>query len=342
MFAGFTLVELVVSLALMSIVLTALGSVVAFALKSAPSARLLAETQWQITLDTITNDLRDAVKITTAGSRAVEIEVPDRDSDGANETIRYEWSGFANTPILRTYKGNGGYTICGGVTSFSLSYLTSTRPRIAATAASEGAEQLLAAYATVGAGAALVRTNSFPAQVFTPTLPANATSWRFTKLRFVARNGSGLLGTIGVQLRPVDSSTGMPNATVLDEQGILQTLLTSSNTWYTLNYNVPGLTPGVAYAIVLRSTLGSSPMTLPVTLNGVPDNGGLFTSYSTSTLVWAPIWDGSLAYEIYGKVTAPGTTTNSITVNESIKVSLTPTGGRPFTATVSLPMGGEQ
>lgn len=339
---AFTLIEMSVSLVLLSILLGAMGSVVVLSSRVAPTAAQRSEASTRLLLDSIANDLRDAIRFTATGARAVQIEVADRNNDGVNETIRYEWSGVANTPILRTVNGNGGAAFSDNLTSFSLAYTTATRSRTTATAATEGPEQLLATYTGAAGGNVLVRNNSYPAQVFTPTLPAGTVSWRLTRLRFVARNGSGLLGIVGVQIRNVDSSTGLPSATVLDEQQFLQTLLTGTNTWYSLNFDIPGLPANQPAAFVLRAILGSSPMTMPCAVSGVADNGAFFTSYGTGTSSWSNINDGSLQYEIYGKATAPGTATSSVTIVQNVQVSVTPAGGQPASTLIRLPLGGER
>lgn len=340
---GFTLIELTVSLALLSIILTALGSVVMLATRAAPSARSRIDTQARIAMDMIAVEIRDAVKVTTASARAFQFEVADRDSDSANETIRYTWTGTSGDPIMRSYKGAAAVAVSDGMSAVSFAYTTTTRSRAAATAATEGAEQLLAMYVGTTNGNMLVRNTTWPAQVFTPTLPSDAVSWRITKVLFLAKNGSGLLGTIGVQIRTADPLTQLPNSTVIDEQSILQVNLGSTSSWFTCNYTCSAIPAGTPGAIVWRSTLGSSPMVLPYVISGVPDAGASLPSWGTGSSTWGgTLTDASVNYQVYGKVTRPGSTSNSITLVQTVTLSMTPVNGTALSTVVRVAGGGEE
>src|SRR5439155_275969 len=86
---GFTLVEMAVSLAVVSVLMVALGSVVVIAAKALPAAAGPGEVSLAAgaALDTFTSELRYATAITEATLTSVTFTVADRNNDGNPETI---------------------------------------------------------------------------------------------------------------------------------------------------------------------------------------------------------------------------------------------------------------
>ncbi|MEL7240265.1 MAG: prepilin-type N-terminal cleavage/methylation domain-containing protein, partial [Planctomycetota bacterium] len=101
---GFTLIELVTSLAITSIVVGAIGSSIMLASRALPDSsretdRLLA---MQRALGTIAADLRYATAVRMIGGTTIEMVVRDRDQDSSAEMIVYSWNGDAGDPLTRT------------------------------------------------------------------------------------------------------------------------------------------------------------------------------------------------------------------------------------------------
>ncbi len=127
---GFTLIELVLSMSIMTLLVGTMVSAVIVALHALPDPNSPAE-QTAAAVDAaewIAADLAMAMTITLADARAVEFTVPDRGHGALGaETIRYEWSGTAGHPLSRTY--NGVTTrICEDVHAFSLTYQLGLAP----------------------------------------------------------------------------------------------------------------------------------------------------------------------------------------------------------------------
>jgi len=101
---GYTLVELVASLAATSILLAGMGSVVYVAARSTdesttPALQILASS----TAHDVLSDLQYAVSFQQRSTTAVEFKVADRNGDGSPDTIRYAWSGTSGDPLTRRY-----------------------------------------------------------------------------------------------------------------------------------------------------------------------------------------------------------------------------------------------
>src|SRR5581483_935801 len=121
---AFTLIEMVVSLAVLSILVVVLGSALTLALKANGTGATNASDSFTAgdVADRITADLNVADNFTDRSTAtAVTFTVPDRNNDGLDETIRYALSG---TTLSRQYNGGTAVALASNVKSFSLSYLT--------------------------------------------------------------------------------------------------------------------------------------------------------------------------------------------------------------------------
>jgi prepilin-type N-terminal cleavage/methylation domain-containing protein len=105
--SGFTLIEAMISIAVISILVAAMGSMmlaVGHALpdpKSPTSA--IAEAHDAASL--LSAELRCARTCTEMTPTAITFTVPDRNGDGVDETIRYYWPGSGGDPLRRVFNG---------------------------------------------------------------------------------------------------------------------------------------------------------------------------------------------------------------------------------------------
>ena len=126
--AGFTLMEVVISMAVTSILFVAIGSAIVVASSAIPDksdARAQQLAVWE-TVQTMAEEIETAVNFTARTASALEFSVADRSGDGVDETIRYEWSGAAGQPLTRRYNNGAAVTVVDNVQVFELAY--STRP----------------------------------------------------------------------------------------------------------------------------------------------------------------------------------------------------------------------
>lgn len=115
-----TLVELVLSLTIMSVLMAGMTSVIILASRATPASgspvteqRALAEA-----LDRFASELACATAITELTNTAITFTLPDRGHGSAGpETVRYAWSGTANDPLTRAYNGATPATLVSNVTS---------------------------------------------------------------------------------------------------------------------------------------------------------------------------------------------------------------------------------
>lgn len=126
--SGFTLIEIVVSAAIMTIIMGAMMSVMLIASRAVNTADGANErtARARDVVDQITADLSLAEEFTERTDRAVAFTVPDRDADEQLETIRYAWSGVAGDPLTRQYNGGTEVTVAENVHRFNLAWMLKT------------------------------------------------------------------------------------------------------------------------------------------------------------------------------------------------------------------------
>src|SRR3989338_11545 len=100
---GFTLIELILVIALLSIMLGAIGFTFLVGLRAWDigilSGGIKKEASYSLRI--ISEELKQATAITTAGLNSITF-VADLDNNGENETITYSWSGVIGENLKRT------------------------------------------------------------------------------------------------------------------------------------------------------------------------------------------------------------------------------------------------
>jgi prepilin-type N-terminal cleavage/methylation domain-containing protein len=121
---GFTLAELVASMAILTILMGAMTSVIVVASHAIPDAEdpVQSKLATMDVVEQIGRELYYATSITEATATAITFTVPDRGHGAAGpETIRYAWSGTAGDPLTRQYNGGTAINVSTGVQFFSFS-----------------------------------------------------------------------------------------------------------------------------------------------------------------------------------------------------------------------------
>ncbi|HEX8911646.1 MAG TPA: prepilin-type N-terminal cleavage/methylation domain-containing protein [Humisphaera sp.] len=315
-----TLVELSMSLAVLGVILAATASVVvvaarALAAQSSNPGALAASAR--SATDQIVDDLAVATAITEQTATAVTMTVPDRNGDGAAETVRYAWSGVAGDPVTRSYNGGTAVAIATDVRAFNLSYLTKTAGPPAAV---ESSEMLLAAhYGGVGSNikASSLTTTAWPAEYFKIGFPAGTTSWKVTRCRvLLQKNRSNSTGTVNVELRYADAA-GKPTGAALGSIAvdIVPISTTSSGTWVDLTFPtaVSGLDPTKGAALVVTYAGGGS--TTPGAVlydNASTDIDIMWTTTANGGTSWTtPGTPNAMQFYVWGTYTAKSSTSTT-------------------------------
>jgi prepilin-type N-terminal cleavage/methylation domain-containing protein len=249
---GFTLVELVVGIAMFALLALALQSTILLATRAIPNSKgLNASTlAGASAIDRMNAEVCHALTVTELTPTAVTFTVADRNSDGADETIRYAWSGVSGASLTRQYNGGTAVSVLDDVRSFSLSY--DKRSVKQPTTYTEQPEQLLFSGSGLLGSSYVITSSSWVGEGFTVNWPSNAVRWRVTRVRFEATKDSGSTGICRVQVRTTDSS-GLPTTKVIDQATLLESSLNSSYAWQEFAFSRPAiLTPTDNGCIVFR------------------------------------------------------------------------------------------
>jgi prepilin-type N-terminal cleavage/methylation domain-containing protein len=327
--AAFTMVELTVSLAILSIVVLACGSVIvlaARALNNSTAGSGARATAARAAMDQISADLKAATGFSERTASAVTFTVPDRTGDGQPETIRYAWSGAAGASIVvgattytvapytltRQFNGGAPVSVADNVQNFGFNYLLRTVGPQPPPPAVESSSQSLSSH-DGGTGSNIrsfaVNSSNWPAEYVLPTFTSDTVSWKITGVRLMLmRSSSSATGTINVQVRTADSAK-KPTSTVLGTVSYdvaANNLSSTTKTWVDLAYATPitGLTPGQGVCVVVTSS--TSPANVYYD-NTASDAANAYSSTSNSGGAWStPVSSSEFQFVVSGTYTTQG------------------------------------
>ena len=302
---GFTLVEVTITAAIMTILLGGMASAILLASKAQPDTQSVPSAAMASSraTDLLSADVFHAVSIARATATELVFTVADRSGDGAPETIRYAWSGTPGDPLLRQVNGNTAATAASDVREFQLVY--DKRQVALPTSYSDGAEVLLASNdSQINLYRVTVNSSSFSAQYFQPTLPANTKTWKVTRVRVRLAYHDWPWGQTAVQLRLANGV--VPGDFVIEERPIMEYDLSWYPVWRECTFsNVSGLLPGNTLCLVL--TGNSSYGTCEVQVQGVSglEAGQYYVNSANGGTSWTA-WPGlNMNYYVYGTVSTP-------------------------------------
>lgn len=307
---AFTLIEVVVSISVISIIMLAMGSAVVVAMKALPDPQRPAYKVDQASqiADQMIAELQEARHIVERTSTAVTFTVADRDGNGSSERIRYAWSGTAGDPLTRQYNFGSEVTVLADVSQFDLSYDSKTLVEYYPGLPVEGSEILLSSYTAQKEWKDYKVTHKdWIGQYFQPSgavFPADAISWRVTRVKFEAKEEDSDLFDSYIQLRlPADDNK--PTTTVLEQQIMHESDLTGSYVWQEFSFATDhDLLPGAGLCLVVQGTGDAAAQIRFEEKGDYGATGRLKTGDSGSS--WEYKTDKAMRYEIYGKVAAPG------------------------------------
>lgn len=304
--AAFTLAELIVAVAVMSVLITGLASAIVIAGHALPGREgtAAALNSAGSATDELIEELRAAIWVTERTVTSITFTVPDRDGDGTPERIRYAWSGTAGDPLTSEYNGGGSNIVLDDVHEFALWYEVLTQTKEYPGLVVVGPNVLLSAgLAPYHSHEFKIKMNGWIGQYFAPSLPAEALSWSVTSVSFHAKQGTTDSPVTSVQLRRADIQK-KPTDLILQAIDFDGNALTTSHAWHTVNFDqVTGVRPYEALCLVFQHVSGTEAMILHKddhTPAGLVDtnNAGSSWNYDASRMIF---------HEIYGRVTTPGT-----------------------------------
>jgi hypothetical protein len=253
--------------------------------------------------DLLAADLFHATSITAATATELAFAVADRTGDGAPETIRYAWSGTPGDPLVRQVNGGTAATVANDIRELQFGY---DKRQVALPASySDGAEVILASNdSQLNVSTVTIDNDFFAAQYFQPTLPANTTTWKVTRVRFRTRYHDWPWGQTKVQLRLANGA--LPGDFVIGERSMMEYNLSWDYQWEEFTFStVSGLLPGNILCLVLTGS--SSSGTCEVQVQGVSGQGAgrYYVSSANGGTSWTARPGLNVNYYVYGTVSTP-------------------------------------
>jgi len=306
---GFTLLEMVLSMAIVTLLLGAVESALLLSARAIPDGRSASSNVivCNKAIDMLSQDLFFANSVTLTSATDVTLTVPTRKTGSGNDTIRYYWDTTSTTtPLVRQVNGSATNltTVANNVKEFALVY--DRRQVQNSQTYSESAEQVLSSYSSVTSLTAWpVTTTNWVGEYFVPTLPANATAWKVSKVQFYARSDGSTTGVSSVQLRT--PSSGLPG-TLVDSVSLSESTLTSSYTQQTISFTkATGLTPGsgLCFSVLFSSNSPTCDIEYQNT-SAIPSNCNLISTTASGS-PWTSQTSQSLLFNVLGTVTTPDT-----------------------------------
>lgn len=258
--SGFTLVELVMSMAIFAVLLGGVTAGLIVASRAVPDEAdtTVAVVEAARTADSIADEMKAALWVMEHTSTAVTFTVPDRNGDGVPERIRYAWGGSAGNPLTRSYNGGTAINVVESVEAFNLTYTTFTTTEIYPGPLTESAESLLMSHDTASdLNEEHVHYDQWWAQYFKPALPSEAVAWRVTRVRFMAKDDNDELPTT-LSLR-LPNANFTPSETIVDSTSIDPAAVTGDHQWLEKSFtNAGGLAPETGLCITFTANAGNT------------------------------------------------------------------------------------
>jgi hypothetical protein len=316
--------ELLTAISISSFLMLGLSSAVLISLDTLTTSQTNSAISIQTsqTLDRLVTELQSAVYVSERTATTIGFTIPDQNSDGYAERVRYAWTGTAGAPLTRQYNGGTPQTLVANVDLFSL---TPSYKSVPETYPSVGAEDsaetlLIDGYGTSGTGNNSVTTTAWVGQYFTMTLPAGIYAWRPTTVKFMVKKSSSPAVT-RVQMRtPTASLT--PSTTIVEEYTLADSAMTTSYAWQQFTFStLSPLASDAGICLVLQQQSGTTAL-VAESCSTIPN----LVKTSNTGSSWTLDTGHCLISQLYGKLTTSGGT-QSLNSNylTSMAVTLRPT-----------------
>lgn len=303
---AFTLLELVVATAVMSVLLVGLGSAVLLARRAVPDGKTTASAVLSAAgaMDRLASELFYGTSVLAASPTEISFIVSDRDGDESAENVRYFWSGTPGDPLLRQFNTGTEAVVAEGVQEFYLGYQKRSEPL--PIAYGEGTEVLLSSYnSSTYLSSKKVDRYTWCGEYFRPSLPAQATGWRLNRLLFRARLAGKTFEEIRVQVR---LAVGLkPGPTILDEVSLMESSLSSTYQWKEVVFHDFGeLPPGAGVCVVFKGLVDEDACEIRTRPKYAYATNRQFVLSINSGGTWYAPEGQQMLFYAYGTVTTPG------------------------------------
>ncbi|TSA40293.1 hypothetical protein D4Q85_00035 [bacterium] len=325
---GFTLIEAVLAAGVTGILLASVGSIISLCAKALPdsaSDKALVAASTQDGLSMLADDLTGAISIASASSTDLTFRVNNPASPGTISLVRYWWDGTAGTPLRRTWDGRAEIAVIPALRRYELSYdwrttSTSTMGSTSLATASQLAQ-------CVGASGSTFTLGLVPrfAQIVTPRLDGEATTWKPTRVRANVSLKSGLVSSIVANLYLGDSSN-LGSQSLIATSTTVTALSGARAGWMDFDFSgAPEVAAGQSVTVVLGALVLLGTAEVTYTQSGIADSLACCATSSNGS-TWSIKADGSLAYELFGQVRGPSIVAGSEQRLASVGVDLLASG----------------
>ena len=340
---GFTLPELVVAMALSTLIVVALQSSISLATRSVPRKNSVAQKDIAAArvFRQMETEVETCTRVLSLTSEEFTFLVPDRNGDGLGEKIRYAWPANPTIALTKTFNSEPTVTLLEGLTAFSITASSQPLTLKVNGPFTASAETTLAASPNPPNALSdldfqkIVSSTVKVGQSLLPQSSGNEVVWRPTRLTMQLKSANSG-SSVDVRLSPaLQSGNPSSDRTSSDQMTIPASSMSSSYT------NVPFLTPNAPWIKTgSRCTLvvSKSPAASSVTYaQKVYGQDFLYNSLSN----WNRSTSASMAYVLYGQ---RGTISYTETINfpyiQSVNFNCeTATGRTPVYAGSSLVNG---
>lgn len=296
---GHTLLEMLLSLVLLSIVMASVGSAVMFASQAVPddtsaAGSLVADSAL---LSRIAEDLAAAQFVIEQTDHAVTVVVPDRTGDDVPDRVRYAWSGERGAPLFYQLNDEDAVALVEAMAVFDLSYTFSSGSQtLPAAIYLDGETAIDASDTDTSGGDVTIDALTWSGQKISPRLTSGALGFVPTRVDLMAGWRNPNDGRTLISIRDLADVT--PGETTYASGIFEESVLGGASSWESVELS-GGSAVSVDEPVALAATYESG---TTVALELRRSNGGsglLSTSDGGST--WVEVPDYSLAYRLYGK-----------------------------------------
>lgn len=198
---AFTLVEMLVSAALLSVIMLAVGSVFRLAARTLPGAAGVTEpvVAAALSLEPLTSELRAAISVKARTSTDITFSIPDTTGDGLAEGVRYTWDG-TGSPLMRQLNEDAPAAVTGPLADFAFSYVVVPVTVTETREISEDSGEMLLSGFTGWPGVSLSAANEFQVsstrwcseafEVDRVVFPPDATRWYISRVSLRSRRSA--------------------------------------------------------------------------------------------------------------------------------------------------------
>jgi len=329
---GHTLLEMMLSLVLLSVVMASVGSAVLFASQAVPSDDdpdvVLARDA--TALARIVEELSTARYVVEQGPHAVTFVVRDRTADGIPDRIRYAWSGTPGDPLTSQFNDEAPVTLLDSVATFDLGYNTQTTSRtIPGATLVSGTESLVSSFGLeLLASTQSVTASNFYGQLITPSLGSEAIGFIPSRVILPARSGDATNGALWAHLYdtegrlPGSATYGVGSVGGSEADGDEDGALSESFTWTSITLDGTAMVrDDERVALVMNAKPTATGTVAQVRTNTLGD-GGLIASNDGGASYYGYLTTG-LLHRLYGyEVTRGNAWTISQTHLHTIDIAL--------------------